>query len=75
MKYYSCFMNVLRAYQTELDLNNTQRTNCARQADAARYAYNRGLARKLEARQAGKPAPSAIDLHQELNLLEITELS
>jgi len=68
-------MYVLRAYKTELDLNNTQRTNCARHAGAARYAYNWGLARKLEARQAGKPAPSAIDLHRELNLLKITELS
>jgi putative transposase len=58
-----------------LDLNNTQRTNCARHAGAARYAFNWGLARKLEARQAGKPAPSAIDLHRELNLLKSSELS
>jgi len=68
-------MNVLRAYKTELDLNNTQRTNCARHAGAARYAFNWGLARKREARQAGEPAPSAIDLHRELNLLKATELS
>jgi len=68
-------MYVLRAYKTELDLNNTQRTNCARHAGAARYAYNWGLARKLEARQAEEPTPSAIALHRELNLLKTTELS
>jgi putative transposase len=68
-------MNVLRAYKTELDLNNTQRTHCARHAGAARYAYNWGLARKLESRQAGEPVPSAIDLHRELNVLKSSELS
>jgi len=68
-------MNVLQAYKTELVLNNTQRTNCARHAGAARYTYNWGLARKVEARQAGEPVPSAIDLHRELNLLKVTELS
>ena len=68
-------MNMLRAYKTELDLNNTQRTNCARHAGAARFAYNWGLARQLESRRAGEPVPSAIDLHRELNLLKSAELS
>ena len=37
-------MKVLRAYKTELDLNNVQMTACARYAGAARYAFNWGLA-------------------------------
>lgn len=68
-------MIVLRAYKTELDLNNTQKTACARHAGAARYAYNWGLARKKEARRMGERVPSTIDLHRELNALKKTELS
>jgi len=33
-------MIILRAYKTELDLNHTQKTACARHAGAARWAYN-----------------------------------
>ena len=71
-------MKIVRAYKTELDLNDKQRTACLRHAGAARFAYNWGLRRKIEAYQAwvanGKvsqcPALSAIDLHRELNLLK-----
>jgi putative transposase len=42
-------VNILRAYKTELDLNNVQKTACARHAGAARWTYNWGLARKIEA--------------------------
>lgn len=65
----------LRAFKTELDLNNAQRSACAKHAGAARYAYNWGLARKRQAYQAGEKTPSAIDLHRELNALKKTELS
>ena len=41
-------MKVLRAYKTELDLNNKQKTACVRHAGAARFAYNWGLARKQD---------------------------
>ena len=68
-------MNILRAFKTELDLNNRQETACARHAGAARYAYNWGLARKLEAYRSGQKVPTAIDLHRELNALKKTELS
>jgi len=67
-------MKVLRAYKTELDLNNVQMTACARHAGAARYAFNWGLARKKEAFANGEKTPSAIDLHRELNVLKKTEL-
>ncbi len=67
-------MKVLRAYKTELDLNNQQRTRCIKHAGAARWAYNWGLARKKEAFEAGLKTPTAIDLHRELNLLKRTEI-
>ena len=68
-------MIILRAYKTELDLNNVQKTACARHAGAARWAYNWGLARKMEAYRKGEKVPSAIDLHRELNVLKQGELS
>jgi putative transposase len=68
-------MRVMRAYKTELDLNNAHVTACTRHAGAARYAYNWGMARKQEAYQATDTSPSAIELHRELNALKKTELS
>jgi putative transposase len=68
-------MIVLRAYKTELDMNNVQRTVCLRHAGAARWAYNWGLARKMEAYRNGEKVPTAIDLHRELNVLKKGELS
>jgi putative transposase len=68
-------MKVLRGYKTELDLNNIQKTACAKHAGAARYAFNWGLARKLQAYLAGHKTPSAFDLHRELNFLKKTELA
>ena len=66
-------MMVLRAFKTELDLNNVQKTACAKHAGAARFAYNWGLSRKIEAYKAGEKTPTAIDLHRELNVLKKTE--
>lgn len=63
-------MLVLRAFKTELDLNNVEKTACARHAGAARFAYHWGLARKKEAFANGEKTPSAIDLHRELNALK-----
>jgi putative transposase len=68
-------MIVLRAFKTELDLNNKQKTACVQHAGAARFAYNWGLARKQEAFARGEKTPSAIDLHRELNALKKTELT
>jgi hypothetical protein len=67
-------MHVLRAYKAELDLNNVQVTACKRHAGAARYADNRGLARKQDAYTGTGTSPSAIELHRELNVLKQTEL-
>lgn len=68
-------MIVLRAYKTELDPNNAQKTALARHAGAARFAYNWGLERKLEARELRAKVPTAVDLHRELNALKKIELS
>jgi putative transposase len=67
-------MVVLRAYKTELDLNNVQVSACRRHAGAARYAYNFGLGRKQAEYKATGKSPSAIDLHRELNALKKTDL-
>jgi putative transposase len=68
-------MIVLRAFKTELDLNNVQKTVCAKHAGAARFSYNWGLARKIAAYRSGQKVPTAIDLHRELNVLKQGELS
>jgi putative transposase len=67
-------MKVVRGYKTELDLNNKQATLCLKHAGTARYAFNWGLAKKIEAYKADQKVPSAIDLHRELNKLKQTEL-
>jgi len=68
-------MKITRGYKTELDLNDRQRTACVQHAGAARFAYNWGLRRKMDAYAAGEKSPSAIDLHRELNALKKGELS
>jgi putative transposase len=68
-------VKILRAFKTELDLNNEQKTACYRHAGAARFAYNWGLARKKAAFANGEKPPSAIDLHRELNALKKSELA
>jgi putative transposase len=64
----------MRAFKTELDLNNAQVTACRQHAGAACYAYNWGLARKQEAYRATGTSPSAIELHRELNALKNTDV-
>ena len=67
-------MKIIRGYKTELDLNDRQHTACAKHAGTARYAYNWGLRRKIDAYEATGKSPTAIDLHRELNELKKTEL-
>jgi len=66
-------VKVVRGYKTELDLNNAQITACRKHAWVARFAYNWGLRRSQEERQAGRNAPGAISLHKELNALKKTD--
>ncbi|MGO8949323.1 MAG: RNA-guided endonuclease InsQ/TnpB family protein [Ktedonobacterales bacterium] len=67
-------MLVLRAYKTELDLNDRQVTACRQHAGAARWAYNWGLQLKQERYTATKRSPTAIVLHRELNALKKTDV-
>lgn len=68
-------MKIIRAFKTELDLNNKQKTACRQHAGAARFAYNWGLDRKKAAFARGEKTPTAVDLHRELNELKKSELS
>jgi putative transposase len=67
-------MIVLRAFKTELDLNNFQKTACAMHAGAARYTYNWGLERKKAIWQSNHKTLTAIDLYREMMALKKTEL-
>ena len=61
----------MRSFKTELDLNNQQKTLCARHAGTARHAYNWGLVlckqvlahNKINAADKIK-FPTAVDLHK-----------
>jgi putative transposase len=66
-------MKRIRAYKTELKLNNKQRSLCEQHAGVARFAYNWGLDRKIKAYEAMGESPSAISLHRELNALKPTD--
>jgi len=61
---------VKRAHKTELKPNAGQRGALAKHAGSARFAYNWGLARKIESYRLTGKSPTAIDLHRELNSLE-----
>ena len=61
---------VLRAYKTELDPTCKQVEQLLQHAGCARWAYNWGLRKKIEAFKETGKSPSAIDLHRELNLLK-----
>ncbi len=66
-------LKIIRGFKTELDPNGRQRTSLLQHAGVARFAYNWGLERKIEARKNGEKTPSAMDLSRELNALKKTE--
>ncbi len=63
-------MKILRAYKTELDPTCKQVEQLLQHAGCARWAYNWGLHKKIEAYKVTGKSPSAIDLHRELNVLK-----
>ena len=65
-------MLVQRAYKTELDLSDRQVTTCRQHAGAARWAYNGDCGSSRNGNKAAKKAPTAIELHRELNALKKT---
>lgn len=66
-------MKVNRAYRYELDPTVQQRILLAKHAGAARFAYNWGLARRIELYQQTGKTTNAIEQHRELNRLKKTE--
>ena len=60
-------MQVKQAFRFELDPNREARIALAKHVGAARFAYNWGLARCLEAQARGEQIPSAADLHKDWN--------
>ncbi|CDM65201.1 RNA-guided endonuclease InsQ/TnpB family protein [Pyrinomonas methylaliphatogenes] len=66
-------MKVNRAYRYELDPNVQQRILLAKHAGAARFAYNWGLARRIELYQQTGKSTNAIEQHRELNRLKKTQ--
>ena len=66
---------IIRAYKTELKLNNKQVTYCTEHINAARFAWNWGLARRIEAYKEHGETLNAISLHRELNTLKKTDFA
>jgi len=60
-------MQVVQAFRFELDPNRAARVALAKHVGAARFAYNWGLARCLQALEQGQLIPSAAELHKEWN--------
>lgn len=70
----------MRSFKTDLDLNNRQKTLCAKHAGTARHAYNWGLAlcKQIIEHNKTNPSdkikfPSTIDLHKWLVALVKSE--
>lgn len=61
-------MRVTQAFRFELDPTASQRVALAKHVGAARFAYNWGLARSLEALERGERIPTAVDLHRQWNV-------
>jgi putative transposase len=66
-------MEILRAYKIELDPNNVQRTLLLQCAGTARWAWNWGLARRIEEYKETGKSSNAIEQHRQLNALKSTE--
>jgi putative transposase len=63
-------MLTYRAYRTELAPTCRQRVLLAQHCGAARFAYNWGLARRIQAYERDGTVLTSIDLHRELNQLK-----
>ena len=67
-------LKIQRGYKTELNPTDKQRTLLAKNAGAARYAFNWALNIKKAAMEAKSKIPNAIELHRQLNTLKQTAL-
>ncbi|MGD0803104.1 MAG: RNA-guided endonuclease TnpB family protein [Candidatus Bathyarchaeia archaeon] len=63
----------MKAYKTELDSNNVQRTLLLKSAGTARFAYNWGLAKMQEQFEQTGKSSTCLALRRELNGIKRTE--
>jgi putative transposase len=63
-------MLICRAYKTELDPNNVQRTLLAKHAGAARFAWNWALNLRIEEYKLTGKSSNAIEQHRQLNAIK-----
>ena len=66
-------MKVNRAYRYELKPNLSQSIHLAKHAGTARFAYNWGLAQRIELYEKEKKSTNAIEQHKLLNSLKVTQ--
>ncbi len=66
-------MKIFKAFKTELDPNNVQKTMLLKHAGAARFAFNWGLSEKIKAYEKKEKSPNAIELHRRINILKKTD--
>jgi putative transposase len=66
-------MIINRAYKTELNPNNKQKTILNKSFGIARFAYNWGLNQRIELYKSEKKSTNAINQHKLLNTLKSTE--
>ena len=66
-------MLILKAYKTELDPNNVQRTLLAKHAGVARFTWNWALNRRAEEYRLTGKSSNAIEQHRQLNSLKPTD--
>jgi len=65
---------ILRAYKTEITVNNKQKTLLLQHIGCARWAYNWALAKKKESFDKKEKIPNAIELHRKLNRLKQSDV-
>lgn len=66
-------MKINRAYKTELKPNKSQQKDLSNHCGAARFAYNWGLARRIDEYERIGRSSNAIEQHKQLNALKKTE--
>jgi putative transposase len=66
-------MEIIRAYKTELNPNNSQITKMRMNCGASRYGFNYALNKKKEAFDKKEKIPNNIELHRELNKIKGTD--
>jgi putative transposase len=67
-------MKIYKAYKTELDPNNRQKSDFVQSAGAARWAYNWALNKKLSCYAETGRSPNYIELNRELTVLKRTPI-